>query len=306
MVVPDYQTLMLPVLQTIGDGQERYLNDIIKLLGVVFKLSDSDRNAMLPSGKQRTFDNRVGWARTYLKKAGLLETPGVGKVRITPTGIDVLKKNPPRIDRKFLMQFPTFVEFQKVQKKETGSDFVKFDWGTEAGDQTPTELLEGSYRNLRANLAEELLDRIKNCSPKFFESLVLDLLVEMGYGGSRKDAEGVGRGPDGGIDGTINEDKLGLDVVYVQAKRWDKGTVGRPAIAQFVGDLDPKKAKKGVFITTSHFTDDAKDYVRKTDKRIVLIDGDELAQLMIDHGIGVTLEVRYDVKKVDADYFTES
>jgi restriction system protein len=287
-------------MQTIVDNQVHDLNGIIEVLAKQFKLSDIDRVEVLPSGKQRTFDNRVGWARTYLKKAGLLETPGVGKVKITPKGIELLKKNPTRIDRKFLMQFPTFVEFQKVQKRETDTNVI------EVTEQTPTELLEVSYRNLRAALAEEILDRIKNCSPRFFENLVLDLLVEMGYGGSRRDAERVGRSGDGGIDGTINEDKLGLDVVYVQAKRWDKGTVGRKEIQAFVGSLEPKKARKGVFITTSQFTEDARDYVKGTEKRIVLIDGEELAQLMIDYNIGVAPVANYDVKKVDADYFSET
>ena len=315
LVLPDYQTLMLPLMQTIGDNQVHDLHDIIESLAKQFKLRDPDRVEMLPSGKQRTFDNRVGWARTYLKKAGLLETPSMGKLKITARGLDMLKNNPPNLDRKFLMQFPEFVEFQKVQQKtllkkiETDEDknpFKRFQAISDfAAASTPTELLEASYQGLRAALAEELLDRVKKCSPRFFEDLVLDLLVQMGYGGSRKDAERVGRSGDGGIDGTINEDKLGLDVVYVQAKRWDKGTVARKEIQAFVGSLEPKKAKKGVFITTSQFSEDARDYVKGIEKRIVLIDGEELAQLMIDHGIGVTLENRYDIKKVDADFFSE-
>src|SRR6266516_3798325 len=275
---------MLPLMQTIGDNQVHDLHDIIESLAKQFKLRDPDRVEMLPSGKQRTFDNRVGWARTYLKKAGLLETPSMGKLKITARGLDMLKNNPPNLDRKFLMQFPEFVEFQKVQQKtllkkiETDEDknlFKRFQAISDfAAASTPTELLEASYQGLRAALAEELLER-------------------------------VGRSGDGGIDGTINEDKLGLDVVYVQAKRWDKGTVARKEIQAFVGSLEPKKAKKGVFITTSQFSEDARDYVKGTEKRIVLIDGEELAQLMIDHGIGVTLENRYDIKKVDVDYFSE-
>jgi len=286
------------------------MDDIIELLAKVFKLSEQDRVVLLPSGKQRTFYNRVGWARTYLKKAGLVETPGVGKVRITSRGMEVLKKNPPKIDRRFLMQFPEFVEFQKqAVAEEPGLTTIPPGLVTASISgvylQTPTESLESNYRSLRSALAEEILDRIKACSPKFFENLVLDLLVAMGYGGSRTDAERVGRSGDGGIDGTINEDKLGLDVVYVQAKKWDTGTVGRKEIQAFTGSLEGRRARKGVFITTSRFAQDARDYVKGIEKKIVLIDGEELAQLMIDHGVGVAEVASYAVKKVDADYFTE-
>jgi restriction system protein len=319
LTLPDYQTLMLPFLQTVGGGQERSMDEIIELLAKVFNLTEQDRNEMLPSGKQRTFYNRVRWTRTYLKKAGLVETPGVGKVKITSRGLDVLKKNPAKIDRKFLMQFPEFVEFQRqdvieepswatvgttVYNAPPGAVSVS---GVATGVflQTPNESIEFNYRSLRSALSEELLDRIKSCSPQFFESLVLDLLVAMGYGGSRSDAERVGRSGDGGIDGTINEDKLGLDVVYVQAKRWDQGIVGKGDVQRFAGSLGGKRAMKGVFITTSKFAPAARDYVKDVDKKIVLIDGDELAQLMIDHGIGVAEVANYKVKKVDADYFSE-
>jgi len=286
------------------------MDDIIESLAKVFKLSEQDRVELLPSGKQRTFYNRVGWARTYLKKAGLVETPGIGKVRITERGIDELKKNYTRFGIKFLMQFPEFVEFQKqAVAEEPGLATVPLGSVTASISgvylQTPTESLESNYRSLRSALAEEILDRIKACSPKFFENLVLDLLVAMGYGGSRTDAERVGRSGDGGIDGTINEDKLGLDVVYVQAKKWDTGTVGRKEIQAFAGSLEGRRARKGVFITTSRFAQDARDYVKGIEKKIVLIDGEELAQLMIDHGVGVAEVASYAVKKVDADYFTE-
>jgi restriction system protein len=295
------------------------MDEIIELLAKVFNLSEQDRNQILPSGKQRTFYNRVGWARTYLKKAGLVETPGVGKVKITSRGFDVLKKNPTKIDRKFLMQFPEFVEFQRQNVIEEpswtsgntiinvppGSLSTSVATGVFLQTQTPNESLEFNYRSLRSALAEELLDRIKSCSPQFFESLVLDLLVAMGYGGSRSDAERVGRSGDGGIDGTINEDKLGLDVVYVQAKRWDQGIVGKGDVQKFAGSLGGRRAMKGVFITTSKFAPAAREYVKDVDKKIVLIDGDELAQLMIDHGIGVAEVANYAVKKVDADYFSE-
>jgi len=296
------------------------MDEIIELLSNIFKLSEQDRNEMIPSGKQRTIYNRVGWTRTYLKKAGLVETPGIGRVKITARGLEVLKKNPPKIDRKFLMQFPEFAEFQKRETAElpswgTGTVTVGFAGAGGAAVPisgvvstivgTPTEMIDYNYRSLRAALADDLLERIKSCSPQFFENLVLDLLVAMGYGGSRLDAQRVGRSGDGGIDGIINEDKLGLDVVAVQAKRWDTGTVGRKEIQSFAGSLDFKRARKGVFITTSQFSPDAREYVKGIEKNRVLIDGNELAQLMIDHGIGVTEMASYLVKKVDADYFSE-
>jgi restriction system protein len=203
-----------------------------------------------------------------------------------------------------LMQFPEFVEFQKVERKDVEQPGQpKLPGLVLDTSVTPTELLDASYRNLRGALAAELVDRVKQKDSKFFEDLVLDLLVAMGYGGSRKDAERVGRSHDGGIDGTINEDKLGLDVVYVQAKRWDEGTVGRKEVQAFAGSLEDKHARKGVFIATSKFTDEARQFVKGIEKKIILIDGDELAQLMIDFGIAVAEVQTYAVKKVDEDYF---
>jgi len=296
MAVPDFQALMLPLLNIAGDGQEHSLDGAIEALGVQFDLGEEDRKELLPSGRQAKFDNRAGWARTYLKKAGLLESTGRGKFRITERGLDVLKGNPASIDVKFLSRFPEFLEFRKATKREPE--------GEETG-QTPEEALELGYQNLRRNLAEDLLERIKGCSPRFFEKLVVDLLVEMGYGGSRKDAgQAVGQSGDGGIDGIIKEDKLGLDVVYIQAKRWE-ATVGRPTVQAFAGSLEGQRARKGVLITTSQFSPDAKDYVTRIEKKIVLIDGEQLAQLMIDHGIGVTQVASYSVRKVDLDYFGE-
>ena len=296
MAVPNFQSLMLPLLRIASDGQEYRLSKVIDTLALQFRLTDDDRRELLPSGMQAKFDNRVGWARTYLKKAGLLESTGRGRFRITERGLEVLRSNPADINTKFLRQFPEFVEFQKGKKQAKQE---------EEPDQTPEEILESSYQNLRRDLAQELLERIMNCSPRFFEKLVVDLLVAMGYGGSRKDAgQAVGQSGDGGIDGIIKEDKLGLDVVYIQAKKWE-GTVGRPIVQTFAGSLEGQRARKGVLITTSQFSQGARDYVKRIEKKIVLIDGELLAELMIDHGIGVAEVASYTVKKADLDYFGE-
>ncbi len=299
MTVPDYQSLMPPLLKILSDGREHSLAEVIEILAQQFALTDDDKKELLPSGRQAKFDNRVGWARTYLKKAGLLESTGRGEFRITKRGFEVLEGHPADINTKFLKQFPEFLEFQKASRQGG-----KQDQGVEEREQTPEEVLESSYQDLRRELARELLERIKNCSPRFFEKLVVDLLVAMGYGGSRKDAgQAVGQSGDGGIDGIIKEDKLGLDVVYIQAKRWE-GNVGRPIVQTFAGSLEGQKARKGVLITTSRFSQEAKEYVNKIEKKIVLIDGEQLAQLMIDHNIGVTEVASYTVKRVDSDYFS--
>jgi restriction system protein len=306
MAVPDFQSLFKPVLIFASDGKEHSLNETIETLAQQLGLSEADRDELLPSGKQRKFDNRVSWARTYLQKALLLSSPGRSKFRITERGMKVLKENPPQINVKFLRQFPEFVAFhthadrdgKSEENNQTTQEIL------EKTSQTPQEILEASYQSLRQTLAQELLERIKNSPPKFFESLVVDLLVAMGYGGSRKDAgQAIGQVGDGGIDGIIKEDKLGLDAIYLQAKRWE-GTVGSPIVQGFAGALIGKKARKGVFITTSNFSQQARSFVNGTENlKIILIDGEQLAQLMIDHDIGVTEESRYIVKKIDLDYF---
>jgi restriction system protein len=302
MAVPDYQSLMLPLLKITADRQEHSLGEVIDILALQFELTDADKQEILPSGRQGKFDNRVGWARTYLKKAGLIESTGRARFCITDRGSEVLRANPVGINTKFLRQFPEFLEFQSVsrQSNKRGDEEE-----VEEPSQTPEEILESSYQDLRHDLALELLERVKNSLPRFFENLVVDLLVAMGYGGSRADAgQAVGRSGDDGIDGIIKEDKLGLDVVYVQAKRWE-ATVGRPVVQAFAGSLEGQRARKGVLITTSQFSQDARDYVTRIEKKIVLIDGEQLAQLMIDHNIGVTEVANYVVKKADLDYFGE-
>ena len=302
MAVPDFQSFMLPLLKAVSDGKEYNLSEVVDKLAEQFQLSNEDKKELLPSGRKTRVDDRAGWAQTYLRKAGLLERTGRGKFRVTERGLDVLKSNPDKINIKFLRQYPEFVEFQNLSRQSAKPDAEA---ENEILDETPEETLESGYQNLRRNLAQELLDRVKKCSPRFFESLVVDLLVAMGYGGSRKDAgQAVGQSGDDGVDGIIKEDRLGLDVVYIQAKRWE-GTVGRPAVQAFAGSLEGQRARKGVLITTSQFSQDAKDYVSRIEKKIVLIDGEQLAQLMIDHGIGVAEVATYTVKKIDLDYFGE-
>jgi restriction system protein len=302
MAVPDYQSLMLPLLKITGDQQEHGLGEVIDTLALQFELTDADRQEILPSGRQGKFDNRVGWARTYLKKAGLIESTGRARFCITDCGLEVLRSNLVGINTKFLRQYPEFLEFQTTSRQSNKRDDEE---EAEEPGQTPEEILESSYQGLRHDLAQELLERVKNSLPRFFENLVVDLLVAMGYGGSKADAgQAVGRSGDGGIDGIIKEDKLGLDVVYIQAKRWE-GTVGRPVVQAFAGSLEGQRARKGVLITTSQFSQDARDYVTRIEKKIVLIDGEQLAQLMIDHNIGVAEVASYVVKRADLDYFGE-
>ncbi|MCC7106823.1 MAG: restriction endonuclease [Chloroflexi bacterium] len=303
MPVPGFQSLMLPLLKLAGDGKEHSLIEADDRLATQFGLSDTDKTELLPSGTQSKFYNRVRWAATYLRKAQLIESPQRGHFRITRRGAQTLGDNPSAIDVSYLMRFPEFVEFRQQGHPSNGEPQTA--QAPEQDTQTPEEVLESSYQQLRSQLAQEILDRVKNCSPKFFEHLVVDLLVAMGYGGSRKDAgQAVGQTGDAGIDGIIKEDKLGLDVVYIQAKRWE-GVVGRPVVQAFAGSLEGERARKGVLITTSHFSPDAISYVRRIEKKIVLIDGEQLAQLMIEHGVGVNEVVSYTIKRVDADYFEE-
>jgi restriction system protein len=293
---------MLPLLKFAGDGKEHSLRQTIEVLADQFGLTDDERTELLPSGQQAAFNNRVGWARTYLKKAGLLRSTRRGYYEITERGREVLKEDLPHINSAYLRRFPEFVEFQSPKRDAAEEK------GEQAPDdlQTPEEEIEAAYQRVRRGLAAELLQTVKDQSPVFFERLVIDLLVKMGYGGTRKDAgEAVGRSGDGGIDGIIKEDRLGLDIVYIQAKRWDDATVGRPDIQKFAGALQGQRARKGIFITTSAFSQAAREYVSRIDSKIVLIDGEMLAQLMIDAGIGVTPAASYEIKRIDSDYFTE-
>jgi restriction system protein len=269
------------------------------LIAADLKLSPDELSQKLPSGVQTVFANRIAWSAVYLMKAGALDRVKRGVFRITERGKELLSLNLPKLTIQNLSQYPEFVAFHKGA--QNGGDEVQEAKIEKA--QTPEEQLANAYKVLRDSLANDILETVKKASPTFFEELVVDLLVAMGYGGSVEDAgRAVGKAGDGGIDGIIKEDKLGLDVVYVQAKRWSN-SVGRPVVQAFAGSLEGVRARKGVLITTSFFSQDALEYVQKIEKRIVLIDGKQLADLMIDHDVGVNIVQIYKIKRLDSDYF---
>jgi restriction system protein len=295
MSIPDFQAIMPPFLQFAGDGKEHKLSAAIEHLATHFNLTDTERQELLPSGKQARFDNRVGWACTHLKKAGLLAYPARGKFQITPRGVEILSKKLDRINTALLKQFPEYLEFIGATANAPTASNPQL-------EQTPDEMMASAHLELRQNLAQELLEKIKTASPTFFERLVIELLVKMGYGGSLVDAGmAIGKTGDEGIDGIIKEDRLGLDVIYVQAKRWNN-TVGRPEIQQFVGALAGKGARKGIFITTSKFSEQAKSYL-PANVKVVLIDGAQLANYAIEVNLGVSVVSEYQIKRLDFDYF---
>lgn len=303
MPIPDYQTLMLPLLRFAADGKDHTTREAVEVLSTEFQLTPAERSELLASGQQAIFNNRVGWANSYLKKAGLFESPRRGILRITTRGKQTLSENLTKIDIRYLERFPEFIEFRDASRNNRETTATKF--VSIVTEQTPEEALELAHQSLRLSLAQDILSRILSCSPTFFERLVIELLVKMGYGGSRRDAgERIGQSGDGGIDGIIKEDRLGLDTIYIQAKRW-QGSVGRPEIQKFVGAFQGQRAKKGVFITTSSYTADATDYVSRIDTKIVLIDGQLLANLMMDFDVGVSVSASYIVKRIDSDYFEE-
>lgn len=298
MAIPLFQEIMLPLLKLLGDKQEYSLGQAIDLLTRYFNLSKQEQQELVPSGQQPVFHNRVGWARTYMKKACLIESTRRGFFRITHRGLEVLKENPSKIDMKFLERFEEYRQFRATKREKPPEP--------PGGDEaTPEEALEIAYKNLRDTLVSDLIQHLKAGSSTQFENIVKDLLVAMGYGGSRKDAaKAIGKSGDEGIDAVINEDRLGLEVIYVQAKKWED-TVGRPEIQKFAGALQGRHAKKGIFITTSDFSTGAIDFASKVDNKIILIDGESLVQYMIDHNVGVSTTANYEVRKVDLDYFVE-
>ncbi|MGD0462449.1 MAG: restriction endonuclease [Tepidisphaeraceae bacterium] len=308
MAIPEFQEFILPLLKFAGDGRDHTIAEARDALSATLSIDAKDRQELLPSGTQTRFDNRVTWARTYLTKAVLLTRLGRGAFKITERGQSVLHNPPSRIDKKFLRRFPEFAKFADDWKSNpTNLTHPPAPAAVDevADDRTPLETLEASYKRIRSALATDILEQLAKATPKFFEQVVIDLLLAMGYGGSRADAaQIVGKSGDEGIDGTINEDRLGLDVVYVQAKRWN-GPVSRPTVQSFAGSLEGQRARKGVFITTSQFTSDARAYVLQIEKKIVLIDGAQLAQLMIDYHIGVSTTATYEVNRLDLDYFEE-
>jgi len=304
MAIPDYQSVMLPLLKIVAEKGPLRASDAVTHISDHFKLTDEERTTLLPSGKQEIIVNRVGWAKTYMVKAGLLTTPQRGVISVTDRGTKVLAENPSTINVQFLSQFAEFQAFRKANHDKSSEPQVAKSPPLGA-DQTPEELFEGSYQELNEEWIDELLNKIKSCSPSFFERLVVDVIVAMGYGGSRAEAgKAVGKSGDEGIDGIINEDRLGLDVIYLQAKRWD-GNVSRPEIQKFAGALQGKRAKKGIFITTSDFTSEAKEFVKNIDAKIVLISGRQFADLMLEHRVGVTITATYELKKIDSDFFEE-
>lgn len=304
MSVPGFQEILLPLLKLAQDGRDHRTSDVIAVLADEFGLSDAERLERLQSGKQSRFANRVGWARTYLSKAGLIESSGYGSFRITERGKSVLADGVASINMAYLERFPEFLEFRAGTPKSGGQDEPK-----SASEEAPEEIIQTAHAQLMRALEEDLLEQVKRRSPAFFETLVIDLLVRMGYGGSRAEAgERIGRSGDGGIDGIIKEDKLGLDIVYVQAKRWE-GTVQRPTVQEFAGSLLGKRARKGVLITTSKFSEGARQYVEQLEQKVILIDGQQLVRYMIEHGVGVAEVANYSIKRValdELDYYEEA
>ncbi|BAV74566.1 restriction endonuclease [Pseudomonas chlororaphis subsp. aurantiaca] len=302
MPIPDFQSVMRPVLTTVQNGAPLPLSELRERIADQFQLTEEERKEHLPSGHQTVINNRVGWARTYLNKAGLLTIPAKGMVQITARGLDALSNGPERITVSWLKQFPEFADFHTA-KPQTADTPTVLDIAT--SETTPDEQLAEAHQALVQSLADELLAQVRAATPSFFEQVVVDLMLAMGYGGSRKEAgKATQLTNDGGIDGIIKEDKLGLDVIYLQAKRWSN-TVHRPEIDKFIGALTRQRARKGVFITTSDFSMGARDAALGLDIKVVLIDGVELARLMVEHNLGVSVKQVYEVKQLDSDYFAE-
>lgn len=297
--IPDFQTIMPVLMEHLADGGEHANQETLDVLADHFGLTNAERAQMLPSGRQELFKNRVAWAKTHLKQARLIESPKRGVYRISPRGREVSKRRDGTINMRYLAQFPEYKAF----RSRSATDEAEQSTSASPAELTAQEQIDFGYQQLRDELAADILQRIKECPPEFFERLVIELLLAMGYGGSRADAgKAVGRSGDGGIDGIIKEDRLGLDTIYIQAKRWD-GKVSRPEVQKFAGALQGQRARKGIFITTAEFTKEAEVFASMIDSKIVLINGAELASLMIDHGIGVSTVATYEIKRLDADYF---
>jgi len=301
MSIPDFQSIMLPLLKIANDGKIHTLRKASESLAEKFGLNESEMSILISSGQPK-FYNRVGWARTYLKKAGLIKYPQRGSFQITKRGLEVLEKDVEKINISYLERFPEFIEFRKRSQPEEQGETQE-----QEEELTPEEALENAYQKIRSDLADELLEHVLNSSSEFFEKLVVELLVAMGYGGTQRNAaRAVGKSGDEGIDGIIDEDRLGLDVIYIQAKRWKRDAkIGRPQIHAFVGALHGKHARKGVFITTADFMSDAVEFIKDIESKIVLINGERLASLMIDFGVGVSTKTEYRIKELDSDYFEE-
>jgi len=304
MSVPTFQRLMLPLLQCASEKSgETFLGEISEKIAEQFSLDEADLAQVLPSGKQTVFLNRLNWAKSYIAKAGLLESTRRGYFRITPQGRDFLAQNPSDLNVSVLLNFPQFAAWRDSEKSSTNA----VDEEERASEINPEEKIALSFQILTKDLSAELIGRVHSFTPAFFESLIVDLLLAMGYGGGRAEmGRALGRSGDGGIDGVIKEDELGLDVVYIQAKRYaPANAVAASEVRDFVGSLEGHRASKGVFVTTSYFPQSAKDFVDRVSKRVILIDGAELARLMIRHNVGVRTKDTYEIKKIDEDYFVE-
>lgn len=303
-MIPGFQDVMLPFLELLRDGQEIAMRDLTVKIADTFKLSEEERKTPLPSGDQPLFYNRVAWAKTHLKHAGLIENPNRGKVKISPEGMKVVLSKPKLVNVKYLKSYHSYQKFLGLDEESHSN--VSISDNLPIGDTavTPQELIESSYLSIRSSTVNELVERLKKCSPAFFEHVVVRVLQSLGYGATGESLV-TGKSGDGGIDGVIKEDKLGLDIVCVQAKRWE-GTIGRPVVQAFVGSMDYAKSKKGVIISTSSYSKDAVQFLDKiVDKRVILIDGIRLANYMIDYGVGVNVTKRYDIKEVSNDFFEE-
>jgi restriction system protein len=316
MAIPDFQSLMLPLLRALGDGKDHRARDVISKLASEFELTDAELGEMLPSGRAPVFANRVHWARMFLKAAGLVENPARGVFRITARGKTELGHPPARIDIRYLYKFAEFAEWRRrsttgQEPEAAAADAPHLDPSNNQAQlplpsASPEESMDAAYKTINGALVGELLDALAVMPPRRFEDLVVQLLLKMGYGGNRAEAgKAVGGSGDGGIDGVINEDRLGLDAIYVQAKRW-KGGVGEPEVRNFLGALVGRGASKGVFITTGSYSEQARAFAQRSiQQKIVLIDGERLANLMIEHGLGVTTVATYDIRRLDSDFFAE-
>lgn len=304
MPIPKYDEMYRAFLDCLADGQQHKSKEVKDVVAGVFSVSEKERTELLPSGKQQLFDNRIGWTRTYLKKAGLVQSPSRGVYVITPVGRQVLDENPPQIDNLFLQRFESFRKFISPNNEDTITAIPV----EKVSSKTPQDILDEAFQQINTTLADDILNEIMKQSPAFFEHLVVKLLTQMGYGGSVDNAGMViGQTGDEGIDGVIREDKLGFSLIYIQAKRWDcDKTVGRPELQKFVGALAGQGASKGLFITTAKFTKEAYQYAEKQHTtKVVLVDGTTLAKLMIEYNLGVSTEVTYRIKRIDSDFFAE-
>jgi len=300
--LPKYNELMLPVLKVLQEKGAKSNHELRDALIASLQIPEELLEQRLPSGNQRVFDGRLGWARTYLAKAGLITRPRRATVDITEAGRMLLNENLNVIDLTILKRHESFREFLTRNKEEQSEEVIS---EKDSGDKTPEEQIEKGVLQIKRDLEDEVLQRVKQLPPEGFEQLVLRLLVGMGYGGSMADVQGVARGADGGVDGVVNQDHLGLDRIYIQAKRWE-GSVWRPVIQNFAGALDLVGAKKGVIMTTASFSQPAHECVMTIkDKRIILVDGQRMSELMLKHGIGVSTKQTFVIQRMDEDFFLE-